>query len=101
MRTAFDPDGRTVLLDYKTAGSGVWPETAFQLAAYAHAEFYVAEDGTERPVPAIEHHAGDLAHTLVGAALVEGLGLAVAPERIYIEFKNLERSLFGWNAKTF
>jgi hypothetical protein len=45
------PDGRTVLFDYKTSASGIWPETAFQLAAYSHAEFYVDEDGAERPIP--------------------------------------------------
>jgi len=27
--------------------------------------------------------------------------LGVPPERVFIEFKDLERSLFGWNAKTF
>ena len=32
----------------------MWPEVAFQLAAYSHAEFYVAEDGSEHPVPAVD-----------------------------------------------
>lgn len=45
------PDGRVILYDYKTANSGIWPETAFQLAAYSHAEFYVDEQGVEHPVP--------------------------------------------------
>ena len=27
--------------------------------------------------------------------------LSVAPERIFIDFRDLERSMFGWNAKTF
>jgi hypothetical protein len=45
------PDGRTVLFDWKTGDSGIWPETAFQLAAYSHGEFYLADDGTEQPVP--------------------------------------------------
>jgi hypothetical protein len=45
------PDGRVILWDYKTSASGIWPETAFQLSAYSHAEFYLAEDGTERPIP--------------------------------------------------
>jgi hypothetical protein len=48
------PDGRVILWDYKTAASGIWPETAFQLAAYAHAEFYVDEDGEEQPVPPVD-----------------------------------------------
>lgn len=48
------PDGRVILWDYKTADSGIWPETAFQLAAYSHAEFYLAEDGTEQPIPKVD-----------------------------------------------
>ncbi len=44
------PDGRRVLFDYKTSASGIWPETALQLAAYRWASTYVAEDGTELPV---------------------------------------------------
>lgn len=41
------PDQRRVLFDYKTGASGIWPETALQLAAYRHADAYVADDGTE------------------------------------------------------
>lgn len=44
------PDGRRVLFDYKTGASGIWPDTALQLAAYRHADAYVAEDGTEIPM---------------------------------------------------
>jgi hypothetical protein len=42
------PDGRRALLDYKTAASGVWPETALQLNAYAHAEIYLDDEGKEQ-----------------------------------------------------
>jgi len=43
------PDGRRSLMDYKTSRSGIYGETALQLAAYAHAEVYL--DGQEeRPV---------------------------------------------------
>lgn len=48
------PDGRVILWDYKTSASGIWPETAFQLSAYSHAEFYLAEDGTEQPIPRVD-----------------------------------------------
>lgn len=48
------PDGRTILFDYKTTGSGIWPETAFQLAAYSHAEFYIDEQGVEQPIPQVD-----------------------------------------------
>lgn len=45
------PDGKRVLFDYKTSGSGIWPETALQLAAYRYADAYVADDqGTEIPM---------------------------------------------------
>ncbi len=50
------PDGQVVrwLLDIKTTRSGVYGETALQLAAYRLADVYLADDGTERPVPVVE-----------------------------------------------
>lgn len=42
-----------VLGDYKTSRSGVYPETALQLAAYRYAEFIVAADG-EVPMPEVD-----------------------------------------------
>lgn len=48
-------DGVTWLLDVKTS-SGVYGSTALQLTAYGNAEFYLAEDGTEQPLPAIERY---------------------------------------------
>lgn len=48
------PDGRVILFDYKTTASGIWPETAFQLAAYSHAEFYLDEAGAEQPIPKVD-----------------------------------------------
>jgi hypothetical protein len=39
-----------VLIDWKTAASGIWPDTAFQLAAYRWAETYVDTDGAEKPM---------------------------------------------------
>lgn len=50
------PDGRTVLFDWKTTASGIYPETAFQLAAYSHAEFWVSDDNpdAEQPLPDID-----------------------------------------------
>jgi hypothetical protein len=47
-------DGWVWLIDWKTSASGIWPETAVQLAGYAHAEFYLDADGAERPLPAID-----------------------------------------------
>ena len=44
----------TWLLDFKTTRSGIYPEAALQLAAYAHAEFMVDAEGIEQPLPAID-----------------------------------------------
>lgn len=46
-------DGLT-LVDWKTGRSGVFAESALQLAAYAHAQALLAPDGSESPMPAIE-----------------------------------------------
>lgn len=48
------PDGRIVLFDWKTTASGIYPETALQLAAYSHAEFYAPDPDTETPLPPID-----------------------------------------------
>lgn len=48
-------DGVTWLLDVKTS-SEVYGSTALQLTAYGNAEFYLAEDGTEQPLPPIERY---------------------------------------------
>ena len=45
--------GGRYLLDVKT-GSGVYPEAALQMSAYARAEFIGLPDGSEAPVPAID-----------------------------------------------
>lgn len=42
--------GRVFLGDWKSNRSGIYPETALQLAAYANAEFYVDGDGNDHPV---------------------------------------------------
>lgn len=42
------PSGEVVIADWKTGKSGIYAETCLQLAAYAHAEFYVDDDGHER-----------------------------------------------------
>ena len=47
-------DDKVALLDIKTTRSGIYGETALQLAAYAHAEFYLDAAGAEQPMPPIE-----------------------------------------------
>ena len=43
-------DGGFMLLDFKTS-KGVYGETALQLAAYAHADFILLDDGSEHDLP--------------------------------------------------
>lgn len=43
----------TWLLDWKTS-KGVYGETALQTAAYAGADWYLADDGTETPIPEVD-----------------------------------------------
>jgi hypothetical protein len=43
-------DGRRWLLDLKTTRSGIYGETALQLAAYRHAEFYLDDQNREQPM---------------------------------------------------
>lgn len=47
------PDGRRAIFDYKTGASGIWGETALQLAAYRHAEVYVTPEGAEASMDAL------------------------------------------------
>lgn len=46
------PDGRRVLADIKTTRSGIYGETALQLAAYRYAEVYL-DNGDELPMPEV------------------------------------------------
>lgn len=50
-----DIHGERWLLDLKTTRSGIFGETALQLAAYRHAEFYIDPDGDEQPMPEVDH----------------------------------------------
>jgi hypothetical protein len=47
-------DDQTWLLDWKTTASGIWPESALQLAAYRNAEFHLGASGTEQPMPQVD-----------------------------------------------
>lgn len=47
------PDGRRVLADIKTTRSGIYGETALQLAAYRYAEVYL-NDGSEVTMPTVD-----------------------------------------------
>lgn len=43
-------DGQRWLLDWKTSASGIYPESALQLAAYRNAEAYIDGSGAEQPM---------------------------------------------------
>lgn len=47
-------DLKTWILDFKTTASGVYSESAMQLAAYRFAEFYLGDGGQEMPLPSID-----------------------------------------------
>jgi hypothetical protein len=47
-------DQQTWLLDWKTTGSGIWSESALQLAAYRNAESFVTAEGTELAMPEVD-----------------------------------------------
>jgi hypothetical protein len=49
-------DEATWLLDWKTSASGAYGDTAFQLAAYGHAEFTLGPGGEEVPLPAFDRY---------------------------------------------
>lgn len=46
------------LVDYKTGKSGIFGETALQVAGYRYAEIYVDDDGNEQPMPEVDHCLG-------------------------------------------
>jgi hypothetical protein len=48
-----DGEAGRALFDWKTSGSGIYPDAAYQLAAYRHAEAYLAADKTEHPLPEV------------------------------------------------
>jgi hypothetical protein len=48
-------DGNRWLLDLKTTRSGIFRDTAVQLAAYRYCDIYLSEDGVTKPMPQIDH----------------------------------------------
>jgi hypothetical protein len=47
-----------VLVDYKTGRSGIFGETALQVAAYRYSEVYLDDDKVEVPMPEVDHCMG-------------------------------------------
>ncbi len=48
------PDGRRLVADIKTSRSGIFPETALQLAAYRYADAYLDADGREQSMSELD-----------------------------------------------
>jgi hypothetical protein len=81
--------GKRWLLDLKTGRSGIYPETALQLAAYAHAEVCIV-DGQEQPMVPVD--AGAAVH-------VRADGYDVVPLDIGADVFNTFRHVM-WLART-
>ena len=47
-------DGEAIIGDIKTGASGIWPDVALQLCAYARADCLLAPNGERRPMPQID-----------------------------------------------
>lgn len=65
-------DGEIWLLDVKTGRSGIFADTALQLALYRHAEMYLGVDSLEHPM-------GELGVTRAGAIHVRADGYDLVP----------------------
>lgn len=80
-------DGTTILADIKTSRSGIYGETALQLAAYRFADVYLADDGTEQPMPPVDECA---------AIWVRADGYSVYPmtcdERTFLDFRRVQQT---------
>jgi hypothetical protein len=46
--------GTRALMDIKTSRSGIFGETALQLAAYRHADVWIDDESVERPMPTVD-----------------------------------------------
>lgn len=87
-------DGFRWLLDIKTGRSGIYPETALQLAAYRNAETYLDPDGEEQEFPKVDK---------VGAIWVRADGYDLIPvdagPDTYRVFRHAQR-IAQWQTET-
>lgn len=96
------PNGDRALFDYKTGSSGVWPETALQLAAYRHAEAYLDNDGAEADMAGLNLTAAYAVHLRADGYEV----LAVDTEPAWEAFQHIAAAFHlgvgardgGWSA---
>lgn len=85
-------NGSRLWIDWKTTRSGVYPEVALQLAAYAHADHILRPDGTKVPLPKATEAA-------VFHVRPEGWSLVPAriDEEVFSYFLHL-REVFEWDS---
>lgn len=78
------PDGGIILADIKTSRSGIYGETALQLAAYRYADVYLDSEGAEKEMIDV-----DAAH----AIWVRADGYSVYPmetgQRVFMDFRRI------------
>lgn len=89
-----DIDGRRLLIDLKTTRSGIYGETALQLAAYRYAQYYLDKAGVEQPMIPVD-----------GCAAVwvraDGYSLipVVADESVFLDFRYCAK-VARWQTQT-
>lgn len=87
--------GRPLVMDIKTGGKAIYPETALQLAAYRHAEFIGAPDGSEVEMPDVDGCVALHLPDAGGYSLIE----CRADEEVYRAFLYV-REVFRWTSET-
>lgn len=93
------PSGLRVLFDYKTGKSGIWPETALQLAAYRHASHCVGEPGVEVPMAEVGVEACKAVWIRPGQYQVIGLDTSPAVHKAFLHALSVaraRRAADGW-----
>lgn len=86
-------DGETIVLDYKTGRSGVYPEAGLQMSAYRYADYILNPDGSRTDIPAI-----DGAGVLRITPDMWALHPVRADEEVFEVFLALRRFVFPWES---
>lgn len=92
-------DGTQLILDVKT-GKAVYPDVALQMTAYARGDFILGSDGSETPIPAIDHgvvlHLHNDKWELVPVAISDGIfETFLALRKVFDWQKDLSRGVIG------
>ncbi len=89
------PDGTVAIWDVKTARSGIFPETALQMAAYANAELYLDADGDEKPMADLGITAGYAVHVRADGYDVRPVDIGPTAFKIFQHVMWLARQIKG------